>query len=125
VIRDVAELRERGQVGRCVDQLDVDVATWRAGMRRAARREGMGIRTFLVEPADPPTNLDARGTLPSTFVYAVRTDLPVNPAALAAAVTAMSASALPSLDPSTTPIIELSDVRARRSGHPCVGDADA
>jgi hypothetical protein len=53
VIRDVAQLREHGQVERCVDELDVDVDTWRAGMRAAARREGMRIRTFVVEPGDP------------------------------------------------------------------------
>lgn len=96
VIRDVAQLREHGQVERRVDKLDVDVATWRAGMRAAARREGMRIRTFLVEPADPLTDPDTRpdltsGPPPGTLVFAVRTDLPVDPAALAAAVNAMPA----------------------------------
>jgi hypothetical protein len=53
VIRDVAELREHGQVYRRVAALQVDPDTWRAGMRRAARREGMRIRTFVLAP--PPT----------------------------------------------------------------------
>ena len=94
VIRDVAQLREHGQVERR-DELDVDVATWRAGMRRAARREGMRIRTFLVEPADTLNNPDADppAAIPptGTLVFAVRTDLPVDRAALAAAVNAMPA----------------------------------
>lgn len=98
VIRDVAELRENGQVSRRLDELDVDVATWRAGMRSAARREGMRIRTFLVEPADPLTNPDDHpgdplgqdnDLPPETLVYAVRTDLPVDRAKLAAAVNAL------------------------------------
>jgi hypothetical protein len=96
VIRDVTQLRKHGQVERRVDELDVDVATWRAGMRAAARREGMRIRTFVVEPGDPLTNPDARPDPtdvppPGTLVFAVRTDLPVDPAALAAAVNAMPA----------------------------------
>jgi hypothetical protein len=53
VIRDVTELREHGQVYRRVAALQVDPDAWRAGMRRAARREGMRIRTFVLAP--PPT----------------------------------------------------------------------
>lgn len=51
-----AELREHGQVRRRVDEFDIDANTWRAEMRRAARRKGMRIRTLLVEPpaANPP-----------------------------------------------------------------------
>lgn len=143
MIRDVAELCEHGQVERRVDELDVDVDTWRAGMRRAARHEGMRIRTFLVEPADPLTDPNVAATpraedwtslgqiaaprtwRPGTLVFAVRTDLPVDRDALAAAVNAMPTPVPPRLDPSTpTTVTEISDARARRSGHPCALNPD-
>jgi hypothetical protein len=56
VIRDVTELREHGQVCRRVAALQVDPDTWRAGMRRAARREGMRIRTFVLAPPPAPSS---------------------------------------------------------------------
>jgi hypothetical protein len=104
VIRDVTELREHGQVCRRVATLQIDPDTWRAGMRRAARREGMRIRTYVITPppaasignsdhashadhvvdgpgADLPTDqqdpVDGNGTEHlGPLVYAVRTDLP-------------------------------------------------
>jgi DNA-binding CsgD family transcriptional regulator len=93
VIRDVAELRERGQVYRRADELQVDAATWRAGMRRAARREGMRIRTYVIplppEPSEPAADEDsppigdrsdvdetAAGREPAAVVCAVRIGLP-------------------------------------------------
>jgi hypothetical protein len=105
VIRDVTELREHGQVCRRVATLQIDPDTWRAGMRHAARREGMRIRTYVITPppaastgnsdpadhadhadhavdgpgADLPT--DQQDPVAATeqsgpLVYAVRTDLP-------------------------------------------------
>lgn len=55
---------------------------------------GCASATFLVEPAGPLTDPDARPdplARAGTLVFAVRTDLPVDPAALAAAVNAMPA----------------------------------
>lgn len=93
MIRDVLELRERGHVCRRVTELDVDVETWRAGMRRAARREGMRIRTFLVPSAPLPVTDEAGAPLPDPvrLVYAVRTDLPVDRAELGSTVEALAA----------------------------------
>lgn len=138
MIRDVTQLREHGQVERRVDELDVDVATWRAGMRAAARREGMRIRTFVVELADPDARPDPAAAPPAgTLVFAVRTDLPVDPDALAAAVNAMPApppEVLARLNQLSPPgsyrpgeqssselasVTSLTDQQARRSGHPC------
>jgi hypothetical protein len=82
-------------------------------MRRAARREGMRIRTFLVEPADPTA-----GPPPGTLVFAVRTDLPVDPAALAAAVNAMLAptpEVLARLNRPPGDVVALDERRARPS----------
>lgn len=126
MIRDVTQLREHGQVERRIDELDVDVATWRAGMRAAARREGMRIRTFVVEPGDPLSDPDARrhpAAAPpgGTLVFAVRTDRPVDPDALAAAVNAMPApppEVLARLNQLAS-VTSLTDQHARRSGHPC------
>lgn len=62
-----AEAREpRGKAlcWRRVDELAVPVETWRAVLRRAARREGIRIRTFLVPPAE-------EADLTDQLVYAV------------------------------------------------------
>ena len=77
MIRDVTELREHGQVCRRVAGLQVDPDTWRAGMRRAARRAGMRIRTFVLAPlpAASSGNSDHAEHL-GPLAYAVRTDLP-------------------------------------------------
>ena len=61
VIREVAELRAFGQVCRRVAELDIDVDTGRAGMRRAARCGGMRIRTVVVEATDTADYLDEHG----------------------------------------------------------------
>lgn len=124
MIRDVAELRERGQVYRRVDDLDIDVDTWRAGMRRSARREGMRIRTFVVEQTDDERDDDSSPR--SDLVFAVRTDLlPPDPAELAAIVNRLPPP--PGYGPdaaSSGPasVTSLTDEHARRSGHPCAGD---
>lgn len=104
VIRDVTELRELGQVYRRVADLDVDLDTWRAGMRRAARREGIRIRTFVVEPAPSETIDDLTDGLddllrhappdtasPAALVYAVRTDHPPAPDTAAATLEQLAA----------------------------------
>lgn len=92
MIRDVIELRERGHVCRRVVELDIDVETWRAGMRRAARREGMRVRTFLV-PSTPRPAPDGAGAPPEPgrLVYAVRIDLPVDRTELRTTVDAIAA----------------------------------
>jgi hypothetical protein len=148
VIRDVTELREQGQVCRRVAALQVDPDTWRAGMRRAARREGMRIRTFVIEPppaantadtdhADPavdgpgaalPHNqqdpVDA-AALPGLLVYAVRTDLPPERHTLMATSNQPAAARLaPTTEAAlrpVAPVTSLAEQRARRSGHPCTG----
>lgn len=130
MIRDVAELRERGQVCRRCDELDVDVETWRAGMRRAARREDMRIRTFIVRPlpgSDPPEIPGAGEDVDDdlgpaaaavSLVYAVRTDLPPEPRVMLAAMDAAAAG--PDGPPAEqASVSSLADARARRSGHPC------
>jgi hypothetical protein len=78
VIREVAELRAFGQVCPRVAELDIDMDTGRAGMRRAACCGGMRIRTVVVEATDTADYLDEHGCpLPAgALVYAVRTDLP-------------------------------------------------
>lgn len=129
MIRDVAELRERGQLCRRVADLDIDVQVWRAGMRRAARREGMRIRTFVVvDPSDPEhsdghDDLDPPGTPgPDALVYVVRTDLPPpGPAAVAAAIDRLPAPPgyRDAKQHAPAPVTSLTDARARRSGHPC------
>lgn len=122
MIRDVAQLREHGQVERRIDELDVDVDTWRSGMRAAARREGMRIRTFLVEPADPLTDPHTRpeqgaaAPPPGTLVFAVRTDLPIDPAKLAAAVNAMPAPPPEVLAALTRPPADVVPLEQRRTG---------
>lgn len=124
MIRDVAELRERGQVYRRVDELDVDVDTWRAGMRRSARREGMRIRTFVVEQTDDQRDDDSSPR--SDLVFAVRTDLPPpGPAELAAIVNRLPPP--PGYEPDATSsslasVTSLTDEHTRRSGHPCADD---
>jgi hypothetical protein len=124
VIRDVAELRERGQVYRRVDELDIDVDTWRAGMRRSARREGMRIRTFVVEQTDDERDDDSSPR--SDLVFAVRTDLPPpDPAELAAIVNSLPPP--PGYGPAAASsglasVTSLTDEHARRSGHPCADD---
>lgn len=124
MIRDVAELRERGQVYRRVDELDVDVDTWRAGMRRSARREGMRIRTFVVEQTDDQRDDDSSPR--SDLVFAVRTDLPPpDPAELAAIVNSLPPP--PGYGPGATTnglasVTSLTDEQARRSGHPRTND---
>lgn len=124
VILDVAELRGLGQVWRRVDELDVDVDTWRAGMRRAARHEGMRIRTFIVEQTD-----DQRGdesSPRSDLVFAVRTDFPPpDPAELAAIIDNLPPP--PGYGPGAAStglasVTSLTDLQARRSGHPCIDD---
>ena len=126
MIREVAELRAFGQVCRRVAELDIDVDTWRAGMRRAARCGGMRIRTFLVEAADTADYLDEHGcTLPAgALVYAVRTDLPPDPATW---VVPRDHRAGDRLDPTSAAtgrppvsMTSIADERARRAGHPCV-----
>jgi hypothetical protein len=67
VIRDVIEFRGAGVVCRRVDTLDIPVGAWRAALRRAARRDGTRIRTFLIDPADRRRD---------QWVVAVRTDPP-------------------------------------------------
>lgn len=131
MIPDVAELRAFGQVCRRVDELGVDVATWRAGMRRCARREGMRIRTFVVDHADdnggdPPGGDDAKprpGASASVLVFAVRTDLPpTDPVLLADAVNRLPTPPGFRLGESSDPlasVTSLTDERARRAGHPC------
>jgi hypothetical protein len=136
VIRDVTELREQGQVCRRVADLEVDLDTWRAGMRHAARREGMRIRTVVVEPAPtdgtedviddqgdglPPDQPDAAG--PGPLVYAVRTDLPPDLAKMAATMNQLATDRLgPTIEAALrppAPVTSLADERARRTGHPC------
>jgi hypothetical protein len=147
VIRDVTELREQGQVCRRVAALQVDPDTWRAGMRRAARREGMRIRTFVIEPppaantantdhADPAVDgpgaalphdqqdpIDA--ALPGPLVYAVRTDLPPDHHTLMATSNQPAAARLgPTTEAAlrpAAPVSSLAEQGARRSGHPCTG----
>lgn len=124
MIRDVAELRERGQVYRRVDELDIDVDTWRAGMRRAARREGMRIRTFVVEQTDDERADDSSPR--SDLVFAVRTDLPpLDPAELAAIVNSLPPPPgyeLGTASDGLASVTSLTDEQARRSGHPCAND---
>lgn len=124
MIRDVAELCERGQVYRRVDELDVDVDTWRAGMRAAARREGIRIRTFVVEPAGQRD--DGESSPGSDLVFAVRTDLPPpDPAELAAIVDSLPAPPGYGPGPVASPlasVTSLTDEQARRSRHPCIID---
>lgn len=119
---------------RRVAELEVDLDTWRAGMRRAARREGMRIRTFVVEaPADSTEDvIDDQGDVPAgerdaagfgPLVYAVRTDLPPD---LGKMMTTMDQLAADRLGPTIeaalrprAPVTSLADERARRIGHPC------
>jgi hypothetical protein len=117
VILDIAELRGLGQVYRRIDELDVDVDTWRAAMRRAARREGMRIRTFIVEKA--AVRVDDESAPRSDVVFAVRTDLPpADPAELAAIVDSLPAPPgryEPARRPSPlASVTSLTDQRARR-----------
>jgi hypothetical protein len=150
VIRDVTELREHGQVCRRVAALQVDPDTWRAGMRRAARREGMRIRTFVLAPppaassgnsdhadhlvdgpgADLPTDqqdpVDGNGTEHlGPLVYAVRTDLPPDHDKLMATRNQPAAARVaPTIEAAPRPaasVTSLAEQRARRSGHPCTG----
>jgi hypothetical protein len=79
MIHDVAEFRRTGVASRQVAALDVPVASWRAAMCHAGRRDGVRVRTFLiplnqVDPVDPD---DARDQL----VFAIRTVPPPDPAA--------------------------------------------
>jgi hypothetical protein len=137
MIRDVIELREHGRVCRRVATLPVDPDTWRAGMRRAARREGMRIRTYVISPpsaastgnsgpadqadhdaggpgADLPTDQQhpiAATAQSGALVYAVRTDRPPDHATMTATIN----------QPAAAPVTSLSEQRARRSGHPCTG----
>lgn len=67
MIRDVIEFRCAGVVCRRVDTLDIPVGAWRAALRRAGRRDGTRIRTFLTDPADGRRD---------QWVFAVRTDPP-------------------------------------------------
>lgn len=121
MILDVAELRERGLVRRRVDELDVDVDTWRAGMRRVARRERMRVRTFVVDTA-PAAGSGAGGERATrgagAVVWAVRTDLP--------SVRDETTTGTRGTDPGTAPRLvptpaeaAVADQRARSSGHPC------
>ena len=148
MIRDVTELREQGQVCRRVAALQVDPDTWRAGMRRAARREGMRIRTFLIEPppaadtadtdhADPAVDVPGSAlphdqqdpvdaaALPGLLVYAVRTDLPPERHTLMAMINQPAGARLgPTTEAAlrpVAPVTSLAEQRARRSGHPCTG----
>jgi hypothetical protein len=75
VIRDLLEFRRIGVVCRQVEQLTVPVATWRAAMRHAGRRDRARTHTFLVPPTlgDGEDQRDQR-------VYAVRIDPPPDPA---------------------------------------------
>lgn len=137
VIRDLAELRESGQVWRYVADLDVDVETWRAGMRRAARRERMRIRTFLVHPHTPaaddadlhpaqvrgqhPAQVDDQDRpAPGLRVYAVRTDLEPDLDEIAAVMDRLAADQLgPTIQAvlrSHAPVASLADARRRRRG---------
>lgn len=122
VIQDAAELRARGQVYRRVDELDVDVDTWRAGMRRMAQNEGMRIRTFLVLADDDGS--EEKSDSGSDLVFAVQTNFPPPTAAeLAAILDSLPAPAgcQPPGQPSTSlaSVTSLTDQRSRRSGHPC------
>jgi hypothetical protein len=83
VIRDVYELRRSGLVWRWVDDLEVAVPDWRAGMRAAARTERIPIRTFV---ARHPVTI--AGTDTAEAVYALRTDgVPQDPAPTAGFLT--------------------------------------
>jgi hypothetical protein len=75
MICDIMEFRALGQTCRPVGELDIPAETWRAAMRRAARRKGMRIRTFLTS-AGPSHLADPGHPLPDQVVCAVRTDLP-------------------------------------------------
>jgi hypothetical protein len=68
MIRDIAEFRRLGVASRCVDELTVPVAAWRAAMCRAAREDGTRVRTFVV-----PSAADGRW---NQMVFAVRIDPP-------------------------------------------------
>jgi hypothetical protein len=75
VIRDLAELIRYGRVRRRTEGLAVTVEEWRDGVRRFARREGLRIRTGLVELlelSDPVTRRVQRVRV----VYAIRLDRP-------------------------------------------------
>lgn len=150
VIRDVTELREYGQVCRRVATLQIDPDTWRAGMRHAARREGMRIRTYVITPppaastgnsdpadhadhavdgpgADLPT--DQQDPVAATeqsgpLVYAVRTDLPDHDTMMATInppVAARRGATAEVAHRPAAPVTSLAEQRARRSGHPCTG----
>lgn len=71
------ELRRTGLAWRWVDELDIPVSAWRAGIRAAARHEHIPIRTFL---ALHPANAQWAGSDATQAVYAIRTDrAPVRP----------------------------------------------
>jgi hypothetical protein len=128
VIREVAELRAFGQVCRRFAELDIDVDTGRAGMRRAARCGGMRIRT-VVEATDTADYLDEHGCplAAGALVYAVRTDLPpdratwVAPRDHRAADRRDRTTAATRRPPaSITSITSITDQRARRARAACV-----
>jgi hypothetical protein len=74
MIRDVTEFRRTGVASRRVAELDIPVAAWRAAMCHAGRRDRARVGTVLL----PPT-IDA-GHPRDQLVFAVRTDLPPDPA---------------------------------------------
>jgi hypothetical protein len=75
VIRDLLDLRRYGRVRRRVENLAVSVSGWRAGVRSFARREGLRVRTGLVELLELSDPITRRvRTVP--VVYAVRVDAP-------------------------------------------------
>ena len=74
MIRDVTEFRRTGVASRRVTELDIPVATWRAAMCHAGRRDSARVRTFLL----PPTIDDAADPR-DQLVFAVRTDPPPDP----------------------------------------------
>lgn len=133
MIRDIAALREHGQVSRRVVDLDVDVETWRASIRQTARREGMRIRTFLVPPPStapgsateqsvegPGADHTAEG---GAIVCAVRTDLPPDKTATIIAMDTVARHTIkPAADvpPPTSPatLLSFTDARARLLRHP-------
>ncbi|MHA6785909.1 hypothetical protein ACVGOW_33670 [Pseudonocardia saturnea] len=83
MIRDVYELRRAGLVWHWVDELEVAVQAWRAGMRAAARTENIPIRTFVARHPVPTTGTDT-----AEAVYALRTDgIPQSPAPTAGYLT--------------------------------------